>query len=89
MSLTSEEKKQIFKDYGNSENDTGSPESQIALFTKRITDLTNHLKNHRKDFGTQRALLQLVGKRRRLLNYLKRKDVERYRSIVKQLKLRK
>lgn len=89
MSLTSEDKKQIFKDYGNSENDTGSPESQIALFTKRITDLTTHLKTHKKDFGTQRALLQLVGKRRRLLNYLKRKDIERYRDIVKQLKLRK
>ncbi|MGM0530635.1 MAG: 30S ribosomal protein S15 [Bacteroidota bacterium] len=89
MSLTSEEKKQIFKDYGNSDNDTGSPESQIALFTRRITDLTNHLKTHKKDFGTQRALLQLVGKRRRLLNYLKRKDIERYRNIVKQLKLRK
>jgi small subunit ribosomal protein S15 len=89
MSLTSEDKKQIFKDYGNSENDTGSPESQVALFTQRITDLTSHLKTHKKDFGTQRALLQLVGKRRRLLNYLKRKDIERYRNIVKQLKLRK
>ncbi|MBS3768723.1 MAG: 30S ribosomal protein S15 [Bacteroidales bacterium] len=89
MSLKLEDKKQIFKDYGNSENDTGSPESQIALFTQRITDLTSHLKTHKKDFGTQRALLQLVGKRRRLLNYLKRKDIERYRNIVKQLKLRK
>ena len=89
MSLTSEEKKQIFKDYGKDENDTGSPESQIALFTKRITDLTSHLNSHKKDFGTQRALLKLVGKRRRLLNYLKNNDIERYRNIVKQLKLRK
>ncbi|MFP4620300.1 MAG: 30S ribosomal protein S15 [Bacteroidales bacterium] len=89
MSLHSEEKQQIFKEYGKDANDTGSPESQIALFTKRITDLTSHLKTHKKDFGTQRALLKLVGKRRRLLNYLKRNDIERYRNIVKQLKLRK
>jgi small subunit ribosomal protein S15 len=89
MSLTSEEKKEIFKNYGGSEGDTGSPESQIALFTRRITDLTNHLNAHKMDFSTQRALLKLVGKRRRLLNYLKRKDIERYRSIVKQLNLRK
>ena len=89
MSLTSEQKKQVFKDYGKDENDTGSAESQIALFTQRITNLTNHLKSHKKDFGTQRALLKLVGKRRRLLNYLKRNDIERYRNIVKQLKLRK
>jgi small subunit ribosomal protein S15 len=89
MSLTSEQKKDIFKEYGNSADDTGSPESQVALFTRRIIDLTEHLKRHRKDFGTQRALLKLVGKRRRLLNYLKRKDIERYRNIVKQLKLRK
>ena len=89
MSLTTDQKKEIFKEYGNSENDTGSPESQIALFTQRITNLTSHLKGHKKDFGTQRALLKLVGKRRRLLNYLKRNDIERYRSIVKQLNLRK
>ena len=89
MSLTSEQKKKIFQEYGESEHDTGSPESQIALFTQRITDLTKHLKTHKKDFSTQRALLRLVGKRRRLLNYIKRKDIESYRSIVKKLNLRK
>jgi small subunit ribosomal protein S15 len=89
MSITSEQKKQIFQEYGGNEHDTGSAESQIALFTQRITDLTKHLNNHRKDFSTQRALLKLVGKRRRLLNYLKRKDIERYRNIVKKLQLRK
>ena len=89
MSLTSEQKKEVFKQYGSGESDTGSAESQIALFTKRITDLTQHLKTHKKDFSTQRALLKLVGKRRRLLTYLRENDIERYRAIIKQLKLRK
>jgi small subunit ribosomal protein S15 len=89
MSITSEKKQEIFKEYGGSENNTGAPESQIALFTTRITDLTEHLRTHKKDFATRRALLKLVGKRRRLLNYLKNTDIERYRSIIKQLKLRK
>ena len=89
MSITSEKKKEIFKEYGGSETNTGTPESQVALFTTRITDLTNHLRTHKKDHGTRRALLKLVGKRRKLLNYLKSKDIERYRTIIKQLELRK
>ncbi len=87
--LTSEKKKEIFATYGKSENDTGSPESQIALFTYRINKLNEHLRKHKKDFGTQRALLKLVGKRRRLLRYLKEKDIERYRAILKALNLRR
>ena len=72
--LTAEKKQEIFTDYGKSNSDTGSPESQIALFSYRINHLTEHLKTHRKDYGTQRALLKLVGKRRRLLDYLKDND---------------
>ncbi|MFO8235621.1 MAG: 30S ribosomal protein S15 [Bacteroidales bacterium] len=89
MSITTEKKKEIFQEYGGSESNTGSPESQIALFTTRITDLTEHLRKHKKDHSTRRALLKLVGKRRRLLNYLKNNDVERYRNVIKQLNLRK
>lgn len=89
MYLTVEKKQDIFKDYGKSKTDTGSPESQIALFTYRINHLTEHLKKNKKDFSTQRALLKLVGKRRRLLDYLKNRDIERYRAIIKALKLRK
>jgi len=89
MYLTVEKKKDIFKTHGKSETDTGSPEAQIALFTERINHLTEHLKSFKKDFSTQRALLRMVGKRRRLLDYLKKKDIERYRSILKKLNLRK
>ena len=89
MYITSEIKKEIFGQYGKSNEDTGTPESQIALFSHRIRHLTGHLKNHKKDFGTQRALLKLVGKRRRLLDYLKHRDIERYRAIIKALDLRK
>jgi small subunit ribosomal protein S15 len=89
MYLTSEKKQEIFKKFGNKKEDTGSPESQIALFSYRINHLTGHLKNNAKDFSTQRALLKLVGKRRRLLDYLKKKDITRYRSIIKELNLRK
>ncbi len=89
MYLTSEKKTEFFKTYGKSEKDTGSTEGQIALFSHRISHLTDHLKSNRKDFGTQRALLSLVGKRRRLLDYLKKKDIERYREIIKSLNLRK
>jgi small subunit ribosomal protein S15 len=89
MYLTTEKKKEIFKKHGKSESDTGSAEGQIALFTYRISHLTEHLKNNRKDFGTQRALQLLVGKRRSLLDYLKSKDIERYRAIVKELGLRR
>jgi len=89
MYLSAEKKKEFFKKYGSGENDTGSAEGQIALFTYRIAHLTGHLKNNRKDFGTQRSLQLLVGKRRSLLDYLKSKDIERYRAIVKELKLRR
>lgn len=89
MYLTSEVKKDIFKKHGGSEKNTGSAESQVALFTHRIDHLTNHLKNNKKDFGTQRALLNLVGKRRALLDYLKNTDIMRYRAIIKVLDLRK
>lgn len=89
MYLTAESKKEIFKTYGKSETNTGVAESQIALFTHRINHLTEHLKERKKDFNTQRALLRLVGKRRRLLDYLRTRDIERYRSILKELNLRK
>ena len=89
MYLTAEKKKEFFKKYGKSDEDTGSTEGQIALFSFRIAHLTEHLKKNPKDFGTQRALVMLVGKRRRLLNYLKDRDINRYREIIKSLKLRK
>lgn len=89
MYITSEIKKEIFGQYGKSNTDTGSPESQVALFSHRIRHLTGHLKTNKKDFGTQRSLLKLVGKRRRLLDYLKHTDIERYRAIIKALDLRK
>ncbi len=89
MYLTSEKKQELFKKHGNSENNTGSAESQIALFTYRINHLTKHLKSNKKDFSTQLALLKLVGKRRRLLDYLKERDIQRYRDIISKLNLRK
>lgn len=89
MYLTSEKKAELFAKYGKGATDTGSPEAQIALFSFRIAHLTEHLKSNRKDFNTQRSLVLLVGKRRSLLDYLKRKDIERYRSIVKELGLRR
>lgn len=89
MYLTSEVKKEIFKKHGGAEKNTGSAESQIALFTHRIDHLTDHLKSNKKDFGTQRALLNLVGKRRALLDYLKNTEINRYRAIIKTLDIRK
>jgi len=89
MYLAVEKKKEVFSQYGKSEKDTGSPESQVALFTYRIQHLTGHLKKNKKDFATERSLVLMVGKRRKLLDYLKRKDIERYRAIVKKLGLRK
>lgn len=89
MYLTSERKKEIFKKYGKSDSDTGSPEGQVALFTERINHLTEHLKKNRKDFSTERALVIMVGKRRKILNYLKNKDIERYRAIIADLGIRK
>ncbi len=89
MYLTSEKKQEIFGKYGKSNTDTGSPESQIALFSYRINHLTEHLKSNKKDYSTERALVSLVGKRRRLLDYLKDNDIERYRAIIKELGIRK
>jgi small subunit ribosomal protein S15 len=89
MYLTAEKKSEFFTTYGKSEKDTGSSEAQIALFSYRINHLTEHLKSNKKDFGTQRALIKLVGKRRRLLDYIKNNDIERYREIVKSLNLRR
>ena len=89
MYLTTEKKQEIFKQFGKSEKNTGSAEGQIALFSYRITHLTEHLKENRKDYNTERSLVRLVGKRRSLLNYLKSKDITRYRAIVKELGLRK
>lgn len=91
MHLSTEEKKEIFKTYGAGEGDTGSPESQIALFSIRIKHLTEHLKNNHKDYTTARALKTLVGQRRSLLDYLIRKDINRYRAIIarKELGIRK
>ncbi|MDD4033155.1 MAG: 30S ribosomal protein S15 [Bacteroidales bacterium] len=89
MYLTSEKKVEIFSGYGKGSTDTGSPEAQIALFTTRILHLTEHLKVNKKDHSTQLSLLKMVGKRRRLLDYLKEKDIERYREILKALNLRR
>ncbi|PCE63408.1 30S ribosomal protein S15 [Sediminicola luteus] len=89
MYLTKETKAEIFKKHGKSEADTGSTEGQIALFTFRINHLTEHLKQNRKDFNTERSLVKLVGKRRSLLDYLKKKDILRYRAIIKELGIRK
>ena len=89
MYLTSEVKKNIFKEYGKSEFDSGSSEGQVALFTHRISHLTEHLKINKKDRVTERALVNLVGKRRRLLDYLKETEIERYRAIIKKLNIRK
>jgi len=89
MYLTPEVKKEIFKKHGKSEKDTGSTEGQIALFTYRIQHLTQHLKKNHKDFNTERSLVKLVGKRRALLDYLMKKDILRYRAIIKELGLRK
>jgi small subunit ribosomal protein S15 len=89
MYLSTEKKTEIFTKYGKSEHDTGSAEGQIALFTFRIKHLTEHMKANKKDLFTQRSLIRLVGKRRKLLDYLKAKDIERYRAIIKELGLRK
>ncbi|MGZ8666472.1 MAG: 30S ribosomal protein S15 [Solirubrobacterales bacterium] len=89
MSLTSEKKAELIGRYGRSDADTGSAEVQIALLTERINDLTGHLRDHGKDHHSRRGLLMLVGKRRRLLRYLERNDLERYRALVAELGLRK
>lgn len=89
MYLTKEVKESIFSKHGKSATDTGNSEGQIALFTFRINHLTEHLKNNRKDFNTERSLVKLVGKRRSLLDYLKKTDITRYRAIIKELGIRK
>lgn len=89
MYLTETVKKDIFKKHNKNAEDTGGAEGQIALFTHRINHLTEHLKRNKKDFATERALVKLVGKRRRQLDYLMNNDIERYRSIIKELGLRK
>jgi len=89
MYLTKEKKAEIFAEFGASATDTGSAEGQIALFSYRINHLTEHLKQNRKDHNTERSLIALVGKRRKLLNYLKDNDIERYRAIIEKLGLRK
>ncbi len=89
MKLTSVEKKGNFKTYGGSETNTGSSEAQIANFTKRIDYMTSHLRIYKKDFSTERALISLVGKRRSLLDYLQKTDIERYRKIISSLNIRK
>lgn len=87
--LTKDEKTQIITGYARSEGDTGSTEVQIAVLTKRIADLTEHLKTHTHDHASRRGLLQMVGRRRRLLDYLKREDIERYRELIARLGLRR
>jgi len=89
MQVTKELKKKIFDEYGNAEINTGSAEGQVALFTFRINHLTEHLKENKKDNNTRRSLVRLVGKRRKLLDYLKEKDIERYRAIIAKLNIRK
>ncbi len=89
MALTTEQKKSIMAEYATAEGDTGSPEVQIALLTKRIRDLTEHLKEHKHDHHTRRGLLALVGRRRRLLAYLQKTDIERYRTITARLEIRR
>lgn len=89
MYLTTETKKEIFKKHGKSDTNTGSTEGQIALFTFRISHLTEHLRSNKKDFNTEKSLVNLVGKRKKLLNYLKANDIERYRAIIKELDIRK
>ncbi|HVM34348.1 MAG TPA: 30S ribosomal protein S15 [Actinomycetota bacterium] len=89
MALVKDEKQEIIREHARGEGDTGSPEVQIAVLSRRIAELTDHLKTHSKDHHSRRGLLRLVGRRRRLLEYLRREDVERYRSIVAKLGLRR
>ncbi|MBU1627060.1 30S ribosomal protein S15 [bacterium] len=89
MSITKEAKTEIIKEFRFHENDTGSPEVQVAILTRRINELSDHFKVHSKDHHSRRGLLKLVGKRRRHLNYLARKDIERYRAVIEKLGLRK
>jgi small subunit ribosomal protein S15 len=89
MSITPERKAKLIKEYGAKSGDTGSPEVQVAILSERIANLTEHFKDHVKDNHSRRGLLKLVSQRRRLLNYIKENDIERYRSVIKRLNLRK
>lgn len=89
MPLTKETTQDLIKEYGASDKDSGRPEVQIALLTARINELTSHFKNHKKDFHSQLGLLKMVGQRRRLLKYLMKKDIERYRAVIEKLGLRR
>ncbi len=89
MSITTERKNELVKEYATHEGDTGSPEVQVAILTERIVNLTEHLKSHKKDFHSRRGLLIMVGQRRRLLDYLKRKEQGRYDSLIQRLGLRR
>jgi small subunit ribosomal protein S15 len=89
MTLTQEDKREVVERFGKAANDTGATEVQIALLTRRINDLTEHLREHKHDHHSRRGLLMLVGRRRRFLNYLQKKDVERYRSLIRELGLRR
>ncbi len=89
MTLTVEDKREIVQKFGKSENDTGSAEVQVALLTRRINELTEHLRGHKKDHHSRRGLLMLVGQRRRLLKYLQAKDLDRYRGLIQELGLRR
>ncbi|MCB9959192.1 MAG: 30S ribosomal protein S15 [Rhodospirillaceae bacterium] len=89
MSITAERKQELISEYATAEGDTGSPEIQVAVLSERISNLTEHLKVHKSDFHSRRGLLVMVGRRRRLLDYMKRKDVSRYETVVKRLGLRR
>lgn len=89
MSITAERKQELITQFGTKDGDTGSPEVQVAVLTERIKNLTDHLNQHKKDFHTRRGLISMVGKRRSLLDYLRRKEVARYDNIVKELGLRR
>ena len=89
MALTSEDKSQLITDHRRGDTDTGSPEVQVAILSRRIDELTQHLKTHKKDHHSRRGLLQMVGRRRRLLDYLRREDVDRYRALIQRLGLRR
>lgn len=89
MSITQDRKAVLIQEYGAKDGDTGSPEVQVAILTERITNLTEHMKAHKQDFHSRRGLLMLVGKRRRLLDYVKNKDVSRYQSLIQRLGIRR
>jgi small subunit ribosomal protein S15 len=89
MSITAERKDEVIKEFATKEGDTGSPEVQVAILTERVLNLTEHLKEHQKDFASRRGLLMMVGQRRRLLDYLKRSDQGRYQAIIERLGLRR